>query len=57
VAAIDRGDLPQVPTLFATNLLPVAKPQGGVRPIAVSEVWYQPACLCALTACPAVGPA
>jgi hypothetical protein len=42
--------------LLGARLLPLAKHNGrGVRPIAIGEVWYWLAWLCALAACPNVG--
>jgi hypothetical protein len=42
--------------IFISRLLPLAKPNGrGVRPIAIGEVWYRLAALCALAACPNAG--
>jgi hypothetical protein len=53
--AMVRGDLPHLPRLLDARLLPLAKPSGGVRPIAIGEVWYRLAALCALAACPNAG--
>jgi hypothetical protein len=56
VQALVRGDLPHLPRLLDARLLPLAKPHGrGVRPIAIGEVWYRLAALCALAACPNIG--
>jgi hypothetical protein len=52
VQTADRGDLPHLPRLLDARLLPFAKPSGGIRPIAVGEVWYRLAALCSLAACP-----
>jgi hypothetical protein len=52
VQAVVRGDLPHLPRLLDARLLPLSKPSGGVRPIAIGEVWYRLAALCALAACP-----
>jgi hypothetical protein len=53
VQAVVRGDLPHPPRLLDARLLPLAKPNGhGVRPIAIGEVWYRLAALCALATCP-----
>jgi hypothetical protein len=50
--AVVRGDLPHLPRLLDARFLPLEKPSSGVRPIAVGEVWYWLAALCALAACP-----
>jgi hypothetical protein len=47
-----QGDLPHLPGLLASHLLPIPKPSGGVWPTAISEVRYRLAALCALAACP-----
>jgi hypothetical protein len=47
-----QGDLPHLPGLLASRLLPIPKPLGGVWPTAISEVRYRLAALCALAACP-----
>ena len=49
------GELPQLPELLASTLIPFEKPTGGVRPIAVGEVWFRLAGLCALSTCREVG--
>eukprot|EP00892_Ulva_mutabilis_P006577 jgi/Ulvmu1/4291/UM002_0011.1 len=50
------GQFPQVTALLGTRLVPIRKPDGGIRPIAVQEVWVRIASLCALRACSEVGP-
>ena len=50
------GQFPQVTALLSTRLVPIRKPDGGIRPIAVQEVWVRIASLCALRACSEVGP-
>jgi hypothetical protein len=55
IQAVVRGDLPHPPRLLDARLLPIAKPAGGIRPIAIGEVWYRLAALCALAACPEAG--
>jgi hypothetical protein len=56
VQALVRGDLPYLSRLLEARLLPLAKPNGhGVRPIAIGEVWFLLAALCALAACPNAG--
>jgi hypothetical protein len=39
--AVARGDLPRLPRLIDAHLLPLEKQSGGVRSIAVGEVWYR----------------
>lgn len=57
VNLILSGELPRHSTLLDASLIGLQKPNnGGVRPIAVGEVWYRFAALCALTACEEVGP-
>jgi hypothetical protein len=56
VQALVRGNLPCLPRLLDARLLLLAKPNSrGVRPIAIGEVWYRLAALCALAACPNAG--
>jgi hypothetical protein len=43
------------PCLFNSRLLPIAKPTGGILPIAIGKVWYRLAALCALAARPDAG--
>eukprot|EP00892_Ulva_mutabilis_P001615 jgi/Ulvmu1/11454/UM076_0029.1 len=52
------GNLPNssAPGLSGWTLVPIRKPDGGIRPIAVQEVWVRIASLCALRACSEVGP-
>jgi hypothetical protein len=59
VNAIVRGDLPHLPELLDSTLIGLEKPgsNGGVRPIAIGEAWLRLAGLCAMGACPGVGPA
>jgi hypothetical protein len=40
------GDLPYLSCLFDSLLLPIAKPAGGIRPIAIGEVWHRLSVLC-----------
>jgi hypothetical protein len=42
VNSIVQGTLPHLPHLLDAHLLPVAKLLGGVRPIAIGEVWAGP---------------
>ncbi len=55
VSTIVSGQLPALPELTDARLLAFEKPGGGVRPIAIGEVWYRLAGLCALKALPNVG--
>lgn len=48
VNLILSGELPRCGELLDSLLLGLQKPAGGVRPIAVGEVWYRLAGLCAL---------
>jgi hypothetical protein len=50
------GQLPHLPTLVDGRLIAPQKPTAGVRSIAIQEVWVRIASLCALTACPDMGP-
>lgn len=49
------GRMPRCPTLLDSSLIGLTKPDGGVRPIAIGEVWYRFAGLCALVALEGVG--
>jgi hypothetical protein len=55
VQAAVRGNLPHLPLHLDARLLSLQKPSGGVCLIAVGEVWYPLAALCALAACPNAG--
>ena len=55
VQAMTSGSLPHLPRLLDARLLPFAKPSGGVHPTSIGQVWYRPAALCALAACPNAG--
>ena len=44
------GAVPRHPTLLDSALIGLKKPDRGVRPIAIGEVWYRVAALCALQA-------
>jgi hypothetical protein len=55
MSAMVQGKLPHVPALLQSTLLPISKPRGGIRPIAIGEVWYRLAGLCALATCKDVG--
>ena len=56
LGAIAGGLLPQLPELTDSRLIALLKPDGGVRPIAIGEVFYRLAGLCALAASPGLGP-
>jgi len=51
------GDLPEWEELRASRLVPLLKKGGGIRPIAIGEVWARLMSMCAMAACPDVGPA
>jgi hypothetical protein len=55
MSAMVQKKLPHVPALLQSTLLPISKPCGGIRPIAIGEVWYRLAGLCALATCKDVG--
>ena len=57
INAIVSGALPHLPELLDSTLIALVKPGGGLRPIAIGEVWYRLAGLCAMAACPNAGPA
>jgi hypothetical protein len=58
VSAIVSGTLPHIPALLDSTLIGLHKPGGrGIRPIAIPEVWYRLAGLCAKKACPGIGAA
>jgi hypothetical protein len=50
------GRLPHVPELLDSNGLPLRKPAGGVRPIAIGEAWLRLAAQCAVHECNDLGP-
>lgn len=45
------GEPPAMPEMLASRLVALQKCKGGVRPIAVGEVWTRFCCLCALELC------
>ncbi|MES2940453.1 MAG: reverse transcriptase domain-containing protein, partial [Pseudomonadota bacterium] len=49
------GELPRHSSLLDSSLVGLRKPDGGVRPIAIGEVWVRLAGLCALHACADAG--
>jgi hypothetical protein len=58
VNAIVSGKLPHLPALLDCTLHAFEKPgSGGIRPIAVGEVFVRLAGLCAMATCPSAGPA
>jgi hypothetical protein len=48
--------LPQVPQLLDSDGLPLRKPAGGIRPIAIGEAWLRLAALCTVHECNDLGP-
>jgi hypothetical protein len=40
VNALLKGELPLVPALLESTLLPLRKPDGNIRPVAIGEVWF-----------------
>jgi hypothetical protein len=56
VNLILSGKLPRHDSLLDASLIGPQKPGNGVRPIAIGEVWYRFASLCALMVLAAVGP-
>ena len=57
INAILSGSLPRMARLLDSTLIALQKPCGGIRPVAIGEVWLRLAGLCALAACPQAGPA
>jgi hypothetical protein len=47
------GTLPYIAELLYASLIGIQKPGGGVRPIAIAEVWHRLAGLCAMKGCAA----
>jgi hypothetical protein len=45
VQALVHGKLSHLPRLLDARIIPLAKAHNGVRPIAISEVWYRLAAL------------
>ena len=50
------GDMPEWEELRASRLVPLRKKCGGIRPIAIGEVWARLMSMCAMAACPQIGP-
>jgi hypothetical protein len=50
------GQLPPVFELLDCDGLPLHKPAGGIRPIAIGEAWTRLASLCAVHKCSDLGP-
>jgi Reverse transcriptase (RNA-dependent DNA polymerase) len=59
INAIISGNLPHLPEVLDSTLIALQKPgaNGGVRPIAIGEVWLRLAGLCAMASCPGAGQA
>ena len=57
INAIVSGRLPRLPCLLDSTLIALEKRNGGIRPIAIGEVWVRLAGLCAMAASPHVGKA
>jgi hypothetical protein len=55
MSAMVQGKLPHVPALLQSTPLPISKPYGGIRPIAIGEVRFRLAGLCDLATCKDVG--
>jgi hypothetical protein len=51
--ALLDGTLPYIAELLDASLISIKKPGGGVRPIAIAEVWHRLAGLCAMKGCAA----
>jgi hypothetical protein len=56
VNALLSGQLPPVIELLDCDGLPLRKPAGGIRPIAIGEAWIRLASLCAVHKCSDLGP-
>jgi hypothetical protein len=50
------GRQPHVPELLDSDGLPLRKPVGGIRPIAIGEAWLRLAALCPVHECNGLGP-
>ena len=50
------GDMQPMPEMLASRLVALLKRKGGVRPIAVGEVWMRFCSLCAIELCSDAGP-
>jgi hypothetical protein len=50
------GRLPSVPELLDSDGLPLRKPDGGIRSVAIGEAWLRLRALCACYKCEALGP-
>jgi hypothetical protein len=55
VNALLEGKLPDWQEFRASRLIALQKPNGGVRPIAIGEVWARLVAMCAMSACPHIG--
>jgi hypothetical protein len=56
VNRILSGDMQPMPHMLASRLVALQKRKGGVRPIAVGEVWMRFCSLCAIELCSNAGP-
>jgi hypothetical protein len=56
VNRILSGDMQPMPEMLASRLVALQKRKGGVRPIAVGEVWLRFCSLCAFDLCSNAGP-
>jgi hypothetical protein len=56
VHALLYGQLPPVFELLDCDSLPLLKPAGGIRPIAIGEAWIRLASLCTMLKCSDLGP-
>lgn len=50
------GNMQEWPEFRASRLIPLQKAGGGIRPIAIGEVWARLVSMCAMTASPDIGP-
>lgn len=56
INSILAGNMPDWPDFRASRLIPLKKTGGGIRPIAIGEVWARLASMCAMACSPEVGP-
>ena len=56
INSVLAGNMPDWPEFRASRLIPLKKPGGGIRPIAIGEVWARLASMCAMACSPEVGP-
>jgi hypothetical protein len=50
------GDMPEWEELRASRLAPLLRKGGGIRPTAIGDMWVRLISMCAMAACPSVGP-